>query len=175
MGTGRGKKRERELERKADVATQQVQPSELEKLQEKNVLDFIKQWQSGKDVKDIDALSPHLNLFNNAKESENVEKLGGGGFNLAGKEGAKVAGLVREQNALRKEQEAAGNLYNAANTAYGYATGSIAPRLMAAHENRVFGKAQLANNRYNAYLNRPQKPNPWLMAFGQVGQAFTGG
>ncbi|MEZ5427284.1 MAG: hypothetical protein R2747_13525 [Pyrinomonadaceae bacterium] len=172
--SSRGKKDERaQLKREADAATREWQPTALEQLQEQNTLTFLKDWDSGKDVKDIEGLRPYLNLYQNAAASQDAEKLGGGVFNLSGEGAGKMAEKMRSQNALRKEQAASGQLYDSANQAYSYASGVLTPSLIQTQEARNSGKASLANQRYQAFLNQPQSPNPWLQALG-IGAGVAG-
>lgn len=181
MGTFRGKEKKREevLEKQADTATAAWQPSELEKQQESRVSGFLKDWDAGKDVKDISFLRPYMNLFGGAKNNQAAEKLGSGALNLSGAGGGQMAEVMRQQNQLRKEEAASGQLYDSANGAYQYASGTLAPSLMGMSENRLSGKAQLANQRYTSYLGRPKQPNPWLQlltsGIGAAGQAAAGG
>lgn len=75
---------------------------------------------------------------------------------LAGANG-QLTGLIGKQLAARKQQQASGDLYNAAQGAYhdsiaegqGIAGSDTAQRL---------NIAQLANQRYTSYLNRPDRP-----------------
>lgn len=181
MGTSRGKEKKREevLQTQADTATAEWQPSELEKQQESRVSGFLKDWDSGKDVKDISFLRPFMNLFQGAKTGQAAEKLGAGALNLSGAGAGGMAEVMRQQNQLRKEEAASGQLYDSANGAYQYASGTLAPSLMGMSENRLSGKAQLANQRYNSYLNRPKTPSPWMQlltsGIGAAGAAASGG
>ncbi|HEX8636658.1 MAG TPA: hypothetical protein VF692_01245 [Pyrinomonadaceae bacterium] len=170
MATGRGKKEEQRLQQEATTATNAWQPSELEKKLEANTLGFLNDWDSGKDVKDISGLQPYMNLFQNAKKGEAAEKLGGGILNL-GNANSGMAEKMRQQVQLRQEESASGQLYDAANAAHAGATGVLAPQLMNLSENRLSGRAQLANQRYSNYLNRPKTPNPFLQLLGTGMQA----
>lgn len=169
MGTGRAKKiREQKLETAADTAVNNWQPTELEKMQSDRVTGFLKDWDAGKDVKDISYLNPYMNLFEGAKNRRDSESLGGGLLNMSSDNAGtnNMAAAMREQNQFRREEEASGQLYNTANAAHGYASGTLAPSLMNMENQRMQGKAEMANRRYETYLGRPKSPNPVLQAIG---------
>lgn len=161
MGTGRGRKREQELERKADNAIAQIKPSPLEDLKNRRTIDFLKDWESGKDVRDIDYLKPYLNLYDEAVgQSQNYAGEGLLGNNALSGSNGQVAGLIGQQLADRRKQGAAGQLYNTANMAY-MGANSDADNLINVENNRQMGRAGLINDQYTAYLGRQKKPSIW--------------
>lgn len=172
MGTGRGRKEEQRLKTEADQATAAWQPSELENIQNQRTVDFLKQWGKGDDVKDISYLNPYMDLFRNAKNGEAAEKLGAGALVMSNPNSG-MAERMRQQNEMRQEENAAGQLYDSANSAYLNATGVIAPQLMQMNENRVAGKARLANDRYVAFFNRPKQAPWWQQMLNSAAQGAS--
>lgn len=173
MGTGRGKREEKNLQNQAQAQMDAWQPTAIENKDTADILQFKNDWSSGKDIKDIDYLKPYYNLFNSAKNRETDERgIGAMGFNdLTGGSG-QLAGLIGRQLQARNEQNASGQLYNAANQAHDAATNQ-GNFLTGVADNRAAGKAGLANQRYTAYLNRPHRPSFWekLLAGGQQAAA----
>ncbi|MCA1623182.1 MAG: hypothetical protein LC768_07120 [Acidobacteria bacterium] len=180
MGTKRGKNQQRETEVRNDATTaiNNWQPSPIETTQNKRITTFLGDMDAGKDVKDIEYIRPYFNLFQGGVNNRNAERVGGGGLNLSGAGGGQMAEVMRQQNQLKKEEAAAGQLYNATNQAYQYASGALAPSLMQMNENRLAGKAQMANQNYQSFLNRPKQPSPWLQlltaGIGAAGTAASG-
>lgn len=176
MATGRGKKEETNLQNQAQTAYNEYKPSALETKQNDRVTNFLSDMDSGKDVKDIDYLRPYYNLYNNAA-SDDFSGLSGVGLlgnnALSGSNG-QIAGVIGKQLASRRQQEASGDLYNAVNDAQTAATNE-GNYLINTEQNRMAGKAGLANERYTAYLNRPRKPSIWeqlLQGGMQAGAAY---
>jgi hypothetical protein len=179
MATGRGKKREQQLEQKADAQIAAWQPSPLEQQQTARTQKFLTDWDSGKDVGEIDALRPYMNLYNSSVNREQDERgIGAMGFNDMTGGNGNMAAMVGEQLKARRQQQASGQLYNAANAAHADATGNQAQFLMGLSENRAAGKAGLVNNQLSAYYGRQKKPSIWETILGgaaQVGAAYVGG
>jgi hypothetical protein len=62
------KQREADLQKQSDAAVAAWKPSPLEEAQQKRVTGFLSDWDSGKDVSEIDYLRPYYNLYNNAAD-----------------------------------------------------------------------------------------------------------
>lgn len=133
------------------------------------MIKFQDDWDSGKDIGEIDYVKPYVNLYNSAVNRQAGEEQGVGalGTNELTGGGGKMGSLIGQQLASRRQQDASGQLYNAANEAYENAQGE-GDSLIATANNRLSGKAGLAEQRYTSYLNRPKKPSIWE-------QLLTGG
>jgi hypothetical protein len=173
------KQREADLQKQSDAAVAAWKPSPLEEAQQKRVTGFLSDWDSGKDVSEIDYLRPYYNLYNNAAD-DTPDMAGEGllGNNMLSGANGQVAGLIGKQLQSRRQQDASGQLYNAATAAHADATGSQIPFLVGTEQNRFAGKAGLADQRYMAYLNRPKKTPFWqslllggMQTAGQMGAA----
>jgi hypothetical protein len=182
MGTGRGaKKKEENLEREATAATNAWQATPFETEETARINKFRKQWDDGTDIGSMDYVKPYFNLYKSAinrdTDEQGVGVLGANG--LSGASGAQ-AGLIGQQLKARREQDASGQLYDAANEAYADSTGQ--GNVMAQMTgSRLAGKAGLANQRYTSYLNRPKKPSIWetllmktIEGAGQAAGAYAG-
>ncbi len=177
MGTGKGKKQETQLQQQAQQAYNEVKPSDYELYQKPLDLQLLKDLNSGKDVRDVEGLRWNLNLFNNAGKDPDVSGQGLLGQNQLTGANSNMMGLIGQQLKARQEQENQGQLYNsvidAKNSAQDRSLG-----FAGMEGNRQMGRAELANNRYTAYLNRPRKPSFWenllmggLSAGAQIGAA----
>jgi hypothetical protein len=183
MGSSRGKNStENNLSNQSQQAYDAWQPTALETKQNDRTIKFLDDWDSGKDIGEMDAVKPYFNLYNSAVNRDADEQgVGAMGFNdLTGGGNGKMAALVGEQLKSRRQQDASGQLYGAANQAYSDAQneGNV---LSGMAEGRMAGKAGLAEQRYSAYLNRPRVPSIWeklllggVQAAGQVGAAYAG-
>ena len=118
---------------------------------------------SGKDVKDIGYLSPYYNLYNDSQANAQNQNYGEGLLGkdnvLAGGSG-QIAGVVGKQLAARNQQQAAGDLYNATQNAYGSSVAE-GQGIADADTQQRLAIANLAENRYSSYLNRPRTPSFW--------------
>lgn len=181
MGSHRGQKQEDQFNQQAQAAqatAAQINP--LQEQRQKAIGGFWGDLSSGKDVKDISYLSPYYNLYNNSVNN-NQELYGEG---LLGKDnqlagaGGQMTGAIGKQLAARKQQQASGDLYNATQGAY---QGSVAEGagIADADTSQRMAIANLANQRYSTYLNRPRTPSFWekmLTGFAQgAGTAATAG
>jgi len=174
MGTGRGNNQERTLQTQANQAQAQIQPSLYQQYQQPKDLKLLQDLDSGQDVKDIEGLRWSYNLFQNAGKDPDVSGLGLLGNNALSGTNSKMLGVVSEQLKKRERQENEGLLYDSVQDAregamrrsQGFAEGD---------DSRNFGRANLANQRYTAYLNRPQQPSLLSSIIGgaaQVGAAW---
>jgi hypothetical protein len=177
MGSGRGHQQEQNLQNQSQAAINtaaQVNP--LQQQQQDRLMKFNNDWDSGKDVSQIDYLKPYFNLYNNAsKDTTDQAGVGLLGNNaLAGSNG-RLATLIGEQQKSRRQEDASGQLYNAANQARADATGE-GNVISAADTNQRMGVADLSERRYTNYLNRPRQTPFWqtllqggMMAAGAAG------
>ena len=158
MGTSRGKNQETNLQNQAQAATDAIKPTAYEDYANKRNLSLLTQLDSGKDVKDIAELSPNLNLFNSSV-ANNQDYAGEGLLSPNALSGGNTGqlGLISKQISDRRRQQAEGDLYNGVMDARQAA--EAGGQWGAVQENsRNMGKAGIVNQRYTAYLNRPQKP-----------------
>lgn len=165
-GRGKEKKREAELEKKADAAVAQIQPSQYQLYQQPKDLATLNAWDAGTDVKNIDAFRGHLDLFNNANVGD--EDLVGAGLlgnnQLAGSNSQQL-GLIAQQIKARREQQNQGNLYNAINSAVSDTRGRLGG-FAQGDDARNIQRADITNQRYTQYMNRPKKPSIWEQVLG---------
>jgi hypothetical protein len=173
MGSGRGKKQEINLQNQDQAAIDKAAtPNPLQQQEQDRLMKFNNDWDSGKDVSQIDYLRPYYNLYNNAQR-DSTDQAGVGllGNNaLAGSNG-KLAGLIGQQVQARQQDQAAGNLYNAANSAHADAMGE-ANTVSAQDTAQRMGVANLANQRYTSYLYRPKQTPFWQqLVMGGLGAA----
>lgn len=179
MGSGRGNNsQETNLQNQAQAATNAIQPSEFETYWNTRNMNLLKGLDSGKDVKDIAELAPHLDLYNSSVA--NNQNYAGEGLlapnALSGGNAAQL-GLISKQIADRRQTQAAGDLYNGVQDARSAATagGQWGAELA---DRRNISKADITNQRYTAYLNRPKKTPFWqslllggMQAGAQLGSA----
>jgi hypothetical protein len=181
MGTGGGKQKKQEetYRKQQDAAIQQVRtPSEYEKHQQPLDLAFLKDLNSGKDVRDIDSLRWNLNLFDNAqKDPAEVAGAGLMGDNALVGANQNVMGMIGKQLQARQQQQAQGDLYNSVQNTRAETHGRLG-QFADAEQARNMGFANMSSNRYTAYLNRPKQPSFWeklalggVNAAGQLGSA----
>lgn len=161
MGSGRGKRSEQQAEKRSVTAFNEYTESPLEKMRNERTMKFLQDFEGGKDVKDIEALSPFLNLYNNAKNSQANQMVGRGVVALGRNPNAdsQVSDLDKYVQAQR-EQDAAGMLYNAANDAYQGAVNE-SNNLISFDQSRKAGRAGLANQMYHTVVNRPRQTPLW--------------
>lgn len=162
MGTGRGQKRETDLQNKSDAAIAAIKPTPYEDYQNTTNLNLLKDLDSGKDVRDISGLSSNLSLYDNAASDDFSGLTGVGllGNNALSGSNGNIAGLIGKQLASRRQQHASGDLYNSVQDARANAQGQ-GMALSQMEGNREMGKAGLVNQQYTSYLNRPRKPSIW--------------
>lgn len=176
MGTGSGKdkKREQELQRKADTAAQQInKPSEYELYQKPLDLGFLKDLNSGKDVRNIDQLRWNLDLFNNAQKDPDMAGQGLLGNNQLTGANSNIMGVVGQQIKARQEQQNQGNLYNSVMDSKADTERRLG-YFSDAEASRNARYADVTGSMYTSFLNRPKKPSIWSQILGgaaQVGSA----
>lgn len=177
MASGRGNKPPPEA-----TAPKPVEASPMQNLldtRNKNILEGIG---SGKDWTTINEFSPYLNLYNGASRDP-VDIAGNGMLSQNGMTAGnqQMLGVIGKQLQSRRQQEAAGEAYNAVNAGIHDAEsgGQWSAGLT---QNRELGNAQMQNNRYTSWLGRPRKPSIWetilggaFGAAGQIGGALAGG
>lgn len=182
MGSSRGKNTtETNLQNQSQQAYDAIQPTAFETEEEARIKKFRDDWDSGKDIGEMDYVKPYFNLYNSAVNRNSDEQgVGAMGYNGLTGDNGKMAALVGEQLKSRRQEDASGQLYNAANQAYEGATNE-GITLSGMDENRMATKAGVANQRYSTYLNRPRVPSIWeklllggVQAAGQVGAAYAG-
>lgn len=174
MGSGRGRKAEDKAEARSEQAYQQYTPSPLEEKRNARTMKFLDDFEGGKDVKDIDAVRPYYDLFQNAKNSQKNQMIGRGVVALGrnGNADSQVSDLDKYVQAQR-EQDAAGMLYGATNQAYGDALGE-SQYLIGVDQQRKAGRAGLAANMYQTVLHRPERKPLWERLLGMgVGAGAT--
>lgn len=155
-----------------------VQESPFEKYWNTRNLNLLQKLDSGKDVKDISELNDHLNLFNSAQRDD--PSLAGEGLlstnELSGGNSAQL-GAIAQQLKSRRKQQAEGDLYNGVMDARhsAEAGGQWGAGM---YNNREMGNANMQNQRYTAWLQRPKQPSFWqqlllggLQAGAQIGAA----
>ncbi len=160
MGSSRGKQKENKAEARVDQAYAEYKPSPLEEMRTKRTMKFLQDFEGGKDVKDIEALSPYLNLFNNAKNSQSNQMVGRGAVALANPGAANQVSDLDKYVQAQREQDASGMLYNAANEGYQDAV-SESGALMNMDQQRKAGRLGFANQQYHTVMNRPQRIPLW--------------
>lgn len=175
MGTSRGKKQEETYRTNADASIQAVQATPVEtKLNDLN-LGFLNDVDSGKDVRDITGMKPFLNLYDSATGQQAEDRHSNGIMELSNGGNPAQANALKQYYAYKRQQDAAGQVENAYNQTYQNNTGQLAPMLMNAANSRQMGKAQLAQQQYQTYLNRPKQPALWEkiagLAIGGAGAA----
>lgn len=167
MGSGRGNSQETNLSNQAEAAsTKAAEVNPLQQAQQDRIKKYWGDLDAGKDVSQISYLSPYYNLFNNSKNA-NQNYAGDGLLSdnaMAGGNG-RMLGLIGQQMKARKEQQASGDLYNAANQAYGDSV-STGMGVANADTSQRLELANQANQRYSSYLNRPRKPSIWEQLLG---------
>jgi hypothetical protein len=178
MGSGRGKKNEQAALQTAQTAYKEYTPDPLEEMRKKRTMKFLGDFDSGKDVKDMEALSPFLNLYNNAKNSQSNQQIGRGVVALgrSGNTDAQVSDLDKYVQAQR-EQDASGMLYDAANEGYQNAVNE-SQNLINIDQTRKANRAGIANQMYGIQLNRPKQKPLWerLLGIGaSAGSTIAGG
>lgn len=177
IGSNRGKKNEAQALQTAQTAYQEYKPSPLEERRTARTMKFLDDFEGGKDVKDIEALSPFLNLYNNSKNSQSNQMIGKGVVALGQNPNAdsQVSDLQKYVNAQR-EQDASGMLYNAANEGYQNAVNE-GQNLINVDQTRKANRAGIANQMYQIQVGRPKQKPLWERILGytiQAGQAAAG-
>lgn len=162
MGTSRGKKQEETYRKEADTARAEVKASPLEEKRNASAMQFFNDIESGKDVSEIAALKPNLNLYNAAVSDQQNDRKGTGILQL-GARGANPnqAAALDTYMKYQRQQNAAGQLENAYNATYADYSGNLSPLLMQMSNQRQATKAGLAQDAYKTYLNRPKTPSIW--------------
>lgn len=168
MGTSRGKKEQQVNTAQAQVETaiQAVKPTELETKVQASSTKFLDDISAGKDVKDIEGMSPYYDLYNGAVNAGEAEKYSGGGALSFAENGgnSNLATLLRGQQQARNEQAGAGQLYNALNARRGQVEGNIVPLLMNSQANRDNTVLGARTGIYQSVLAQPEKTPFWQSA-----------
>lgn len=156
MGTKRGNTTPPEA-----TAPKPVEASPMQNLLDTRYSNILTGLSSGKDVKDIKELAPELNLYNSS--IANNQDYAGEGLlspNALSGGNANQLGLISKQIKDRRQQQASGDLYNSVQNAQHEAeTGGQWSAQMA--DRRNLSNAEMQNQRYTAYLNRPKKTPFW--------------
>lgn len=174
IATGSGKKKqEKQLQQQAQTAYQEIKPSDYELYQKPKDLQFIKDLDTGKDVRDIDQLRWHLNLFDNAQKDPNLSGMGLLGQNQLTGANSNLMGLIGQQIAGRQQQQAQGDLYNAVQDTRGETFGRLGD-FSNMEASRQMGRAGLANQMFTSYLHRPKKPSLFEQILGGGAQVAAG-
>jgi hypothetical protein len=173
MGTGSGKKEEKRLSQQAQTAYQEIKPSDYELYQKPKDLAFIKDLDSGKDVRDIEGLRWHLNLFDSAQRDPNLAGMGLLGQNQLTGANSNLMGLIGKQIQARQQEQAQGDLYNSVQDARAETHGRLG-QLSEMEASRQMGRAGVANQMYATYLHRPKKPGILSQVLGAGAQVASG-
>lgn len=168
MGSGRGKKDEQAAKATADAALSNYKENPLEAQRTQRTMKFLSEFDSGKDVKDMEALSPYYNLYNSAKNQQTNQQIGRGAVALGGASTSQLSDNDKYIQAQR-EQDASGMLYNAANQGYGDAVNE-SQFLINTEQGRSANKVGLANQMYHTQVNRPKRPALWERLLGMAVQ-----
>ncbi len=173
MGSSRGRNLEDTAQKKADVAFNEYQASPLETQRVERTSKFLKQFDSGTDVKDMEAVSPYLQLWKNAKNRQTNQMVGRGAVALG--QNPNVEAQLTDQDKYlqaQREQEASGMLYDSTNQAYSDAVNE-SQNLIGYDQSRKAGRAGLAENRYQTVINRPTRIPLWERLLGMGVAAGT--
>jgi hypothetical protein len=177
MGSSRGNQAQELAQAKttADTQLNNFTENPLEKLRKDRTMKFLTQFDGGADVKDMEALSPYYNLYNNAKQSQTNQQVGRGAVALGGAPTSQLSDLDKYTQAQR-EENAQGMLYNAANEGYQGAVNE-SQSLINTEQSRASNKAGLAANMYQAQLARPRQAPLWerLLGMGIQGAGAVAG
>lgn len=153
------------------------EPTPLQKAWEEANLNFIN-WEQGKDgaldVLKAPGLGPALSLYRHAAAGQQGERQGIGALRMGlNATDPALAAKMAEQNKLRREQEAAGQLENAVATRSAEAHGSVLP-LSQLNTNRSLSLAGMAGNQagQSQSLWAQFRPRPGF--WGTLGQNFAG-
>lgn len=162
MATGRGHQQEQNLQNQAQAATTAAAVSNpFQQQQQARAQHFFDQADNGTDVRQIDALRPAVGAYD-AAVAEPVDQAGVGllGSNALTGANGQLASLIGQQNASRRQQDASGELMHAFDDTSNQMTneGNIASSADVAQR---MGVANMANQRYSTYLNRPRQPSIW--------------
>jgi hypothetical protein len=175
MGTGSGKKKENQLQKQTETAAAAIKtPSDYELYQKPIDLGFLKDLNSGKDVRQIDGLRWNLNLFNNAGKDPDLQGQGLLGQNQLTGANSNLMGLVGQQMKARQQQQAEGNLYNSTIDAKADTERRLG-YFSDAEASRNSRYADASNQMYSTFLHRPKQPSVWQQVLGagaQVASAF---
>lgn len=173
MGSGRGtnKKDERQALTRVNTQFDEYKADPLEEARKQRTMKFLSEFDSGKDVKDMEAVSPYYNLYKNAKNSQANQMVGRGVVALGRNPNAdsQVSDLEKYVQAQR-EQDAAGMLYDATNQAYNDAN-QESNFLIGVDQNRKSNKLGAATGIYSTILNRPRQKPLWEKLLGYGMQA----
>lgn len=177
MATGRGKNKEEDYRKQADQHLDNYKAGEYETNQTRRINKFHSEWDAGKDVGGMDYVKPFLDLYKGASANREAEQGMGvlGNNQLTGGNG-QMAGLIGQQLQSRRQENASGMLYDAVNSAHSDSVqqGNFMAQM---GDNRLGNKANMSQQRYTAYLNRPKKPSIWetLLQGGlAAGAAYAG-
>ncbi len=170
MATSRGKKQENFLQNQQQSTFDAIKPTPVEDKLSANTLNFLNDADGGKDIRDIAGMKPFLNLYDSATGQQADERQSNGILNLANPN-PQAANALKSYYSYKRQQDAAGQVENAYNQSYANYTGQIAPMLINSANGRQMGKAQLAQQQYQAYLARPQQPS-W---FDRISKLAMGG
>lgn len=159
MGSSRGKNQEKVAETRFNTAYDDYKADPLEKYRSERTMNFMKEFDSGKDVKDMEAVSPYYNLFQNAKNAQMNGQIGKGVVALG--QNPNSDRQVSDQDKYlqsQREQNASGMLYDATNNAYNGAMNE-SQFLINTAQNRAGNRLNTAGNMYSNILNRPKQPS----------------
>lgn len=160
IGTGRGRREETRLQNEATAATNAVQPTPYERYQQPLDLKLLQDLDSGKDVSEIDGLRWSYNLFQNAGQDPELEGAGLLGNNALAGGNQSQLGLIAKQIKARERQQNEGMLYDSVQDARAGAMGR-SQGFSGMEDSRNRFRAEMANQRYSTYLNRPRPQSAW--------------
>lgn len=160
MATGRGKdKKQEEVYRKAaDAEREKYVESPLEAKLRIRAENFLTQSAGSGGIESIDALKPHLDLYNSAVSDQQNDRQSTGILQLARGGDPNQAAAFNTYMKFRRQQDAAGQLENAYNQTSADITGQSF-NLAGMANQRLSDRAGMAQQAYQTYLNKPVHPS----------------
>jgi hypothetical protein len=130
-----------------------------------------------RNVEEMPGIEPYLDLYRNASERSAGERMGRGVISLGTEmQNPELAGRIREQQDVERQQQAAGQLEGAVTANLADATGSVLPYAQLEQSramnlaNMASGNAASARDAYIQMLTRPRRPGFLSqLAMGMVG------
>lgn len=199
MGSNRNDRRQQEELRRQSAAetrlfmeayNRSTAPDPLEERRRASSLAFLDSVEGRNgpfDVARTPGMEPHLDLYNRQKARQSADADTDTGLFQLGATGGSpnLIARMREQNNMRRDERAAGDLSNAFAGKYAEVTGNTVPFLMRYRQDQNMGLANLTSNRSTAstslWSNFRPRPSIWSQlltqgfgAAGQVAAAYAG-
>lgn len=167
-GNKKQKRREDEQYRRAVEAQNKIyEKSPLEKKLEQRSLDILNFQESGKDIRDLGAMSPYIRMGEAALERGNRERMGTGALRLGDNGASGYTDQLKELRQKEMAQDYGVGLENAYAGVHAEALGSALPLAQLDQSRRNTGFSA-ASGMYGTILNRPQRQSWWERATGVV-------